>query len=66
MGHHLGLSLASWEDKGHVDLPSQSTAFRPLHFKFSASMNKKQVTIHKLYQEETNVAMILTQRSSNG
>ena len=32
----------------------------------TASMNKKQVTIHKLYQEETHVAMILTQRSSNG
>ena len=26
MSHSLGLSLASWEDKGYVDLPSQSTS----------------------------------------
>ena len=27
---------------------------------------KKQVRIHRLYEKETNVAMIWTQRSSNG
>ena len=37
MGHHLGLSFASWEDKGHVDLLSQSTAFRPLHCEISGA-----------------------------
>ena len=30
MSHSLALSLASWEGKGYVDLPSQSTASRPL------------------------------------
>ena len=31
MSHSLGLSLASWKDKGYVDLPSQSIVSRPLH-----------------------------------
>ena len=57
-GHYLGLSLASWEDKGYVDLPSQSTASRPLQCGFSERHYlhelRKQIKIHKL-----NVVMIL-------
>ena len=53
-GHSLGLSLASWEDKGYVDLPSQSTASRPLQCGFSGERHylhelRKQIKIHKLY-----------------
>ena len=47
MGHSLGLSLASWEDKGHVDLPSQSTTSRPLQCGFSGERH----SLHELRKQ---------------
>ena len=50
MGHYLGLFWAFWEDKGYVDLPSQSTASRPLQCGFSGERH----SLHELRKQIKN------------
>ena len=52
-----------WEDKGHVDLPSQSTAFRPLQCGFSGERHylhelRKQVQNLQIKSRRNNFTMI--------